>query len=703
MHLISENQIPKSENYGNIPEGLAKERNYIFWRLGINPAKGGKLSKLPINPKTMKTGGQNDSECYLHLDEAIEHLKEEELKPLKDRQFHGIGLAFSDSDLVGIDLDHIYLDNGELKPHIKTILDGARGYVEKSISGTGRHVITRTNEPLFNLKNHSQGVEIFRSDSFIALTGMIDEQYNLPELPTEPANLKVLTPYFQESYRQHKLSQESFELCSQRDPNMSLEELRDIVMSIKAPNPGREFWLKVGMAIHHQTKGIEEAKDIWDDYSAQDPEIFGDYAGSRTINAEWNSFNRKLTSAVTHKTLRYMAQHYPKDVAAESYKDFIEIDYSTEAFEATEFVIDGFIPEGIFMAAGSAGVGKSTLLVPLSAAAAHICTPDYELKPSLRRRVVYLTEHEKQIRQILSGLRKHHGADISDHELKTWFKIIETKRSSATTIANLIKELVNRHTVTQKTVHGQDIDVRPLIVLDTAAATFNLSDENQNSEVSAYLGTIKAAITETQASLWIIAHLSKDAKRADIEKATPRGASAFEADIHGTGYVFDEGVENCRHMLLGKKRFTPEFNEITFQTELHSVEVVNRLGQTKKEFYRVGIASKSSKKERINSKVEANTQALKDQLLNELRCSPKGWLTRSELGKVLTMTSGPAATKLKGALDKLIADGIVTSEEITSVNRKMYQLPNACREILRAIPQGAEVFLNADSFIVTTH
>lgn len=131
MRLITENQIPKSQNYANIPEVLAKERNYIFWRLGINPAKGGKLSKLPINPKTMKTGGQNDSECYLPLDQAIAYLKEEELKPLKDRQFHGIGLAFSDNDLVGIDLDHIHLDNGELKPHIKAILEGARGYVEK--------------------------------------------------------------------------------------------------------------------------------------------------------------------------------------------------------------------------------------------------------------------------------------------------------------------------------------------------------------------------------------------------------------------------------------------------------------------------------------------------------------------------------------------------------------------------------------------
>ena len=44
--------------------------------------------------------------------------------------------------------------------------------------------------------------------------------------------------------------------------------------------------------------------------------------------------------------------------------------------------VDGFIAAEIITIAGAAGIGKSSMLVPLAAIAAHICDPDEELKPN---------------------------------------------------------------------------------------------------------------------------------------------------------------------------------------------------------------------------------------------------------------------------------------------------------------------------------
>ena len=682
--------LPIPNDYLSIPSGLQDERNFIFWKLVWDERKG-KFSKKPVNPKNFNYGGQNDPSCLIEFAQALSKLNTEHEKALENRRFHGIGIAFSGNGLIGLDLDHVYQPDGRLKPFAEAILQNTTGFVEKSVSGDGYHIITRTDAPYQNYKDHQTGFEIFRSDCFIALTGKEDRSYTAKLFPADSVDLSAIKPYAEKAERARQAKMDRFEMDSFRDPNLSIEELRDIVMSINAPDVGRDFWLRVGLAIHHQGKGAEEYKEIWDEYSQQNPEIFGDYAGGRVIDAEWRSFNRDPSSVVTHATLRYYAKKFPKSPEITD-EDFPELDYSTEETEATEFVIDGFVAEGMFMFAGSAGIGKTTLLVPLAAAAAHLCGIDYELKPALRRKVIYLTEDAKQVKRILYGLRRHYGVNLSDEEFKSWFKIIETKRSSPESLVALIHRLAKKHTVRQQCVDGLFIDVGPLVVPDTVAATFDLEDENNNSQVSKFVAQIKVACVETNTSLWAIAHLAKGTSKADIEKATPRGASAFEGDVNGTGYIFNEGVADSRHMMLGKTRYTPEFRELVFTTSLHSMRVQNRLGQIKDEPYRIGIARKSSKEERVGQKLQVKSTALELELIRAIQNSPDGWASRTYLKESLDCKSGPKANQLKAVIDLLIAQKRIEVELVTPSMRSEYGLPNATTHVLKVVKSAAADF-----------
>ena len=677
--------IEHSHYYQNIPQALREEKTFIFWK----PIQGekGKIIKMPINPQTLRSGGQTNPNNFITLNQAIERLEGEQKKPIAHRAFNGIGMVFQkESNLVGFDLDDVRDLDGNLKLFAKDILENVTGFVEKSLSGNGYHIITRTEENLASTKNNQLGFEVFKTpDYYIALTGNEDKEFSAPEFPIAPVDISAIKPYIQRADQASKERLSKFEIDSQRDPNLSLQEAREMVLSIQAPDTGRQFWLSIGMFLHHQFRGDESAKEIWIEYSQQDPMIFGEFAGYDEIEYQWRSFNRDLSTAYTQATLRWYLQKYPIIKKLEV-TDFPELDYTTEITAATEYVLDDFIAEGIFMIAGAAGVGKSTMLVPLAAAAAGLCAEDAELKAALQRKVIYLTEDSRQVLRILYGLNKHHKVNATDNDFKEWFRLIDTKRSAKEQIAELIRRSAKEHTVKQRTVEGILIDVPPLIVADTAAATFDLDDENNNSLVSSFISEIKVACVETGCSFWAIAHLAKGTSRSDIEKATPRGASAFEGDVNGTAYIFEDGVANTRFMRLGKTRYTPKFREISFECSRHSTSVKNRLGQVSEEYYFVGIAKPSSVENRQAKKDQKKELEIAREILDVMRGNSEGWFGREELKDLTGNKSGSAAKTFKKVLDRLIKEGEILAETVTRELRQEHSLPNAVREILRMKP-----------------
>ena len=641
-------------SYDLIPNVMRSLRVFILYTLKSPKLGQSNRGKQAINPRTCQAKDWNNSDDFVTLDQAQQLLD-------ANPNFHGIGICFKGMPmidgryLVGVDLDGVYDSNSQLKSHHLELLNGLCGFVETSVSGSGKHIFTLSDEPIDDFKCHDLGVEVFSTNGFIALTGNIDAQFSKP-MGNASLDADLLGRYqriWQQDY-------DAFAADSERDPNMSTEELREMVMSVKPPDAGRAFWIKIGMICHHQEQGSLDGLDIWQEWSNQGhehPEIYGEPASYSELEYQWHSFKkepirgRRLT---THKSLRFMVNKAgPCDESV-----FEDVQYDLEEAIATEYVIDGFIGEGIFVLSGQSGIGKTTLLLPLAALAAHVCANDHPLKPILRRPVLYLTEDKRQAVRILSGLRQHCGVEIGATEMNQWFKVRETHRMSKDEIAQLILQFAAENKKYMKDVDGNDVLIPVLIVADTVAATLDLDDENNNSEVSKFISKIKAACSDTGASLWLIAHISKTMNRAEVRDMSARGASAFGSDANGTGFVIadEKGDEGRRFLILGKKRYEVEFNEVSFTSQRYEINVKNRLGQSLVESYRIGSIERSSEQTRKVASNQTQITREENHVLNSMCQSGHIYFPKTLVGAITGSASGNGYQKLGGILAKLVAD-----------------------------------------------
>ncbi|NCC05276.1 MAG: hypothetical protein EOM37_14870 [Proteobacteria bacterium] len=275
-----------------------------------------------------------------------------------------------------------------------------------------------------------------------------------------------------------------------------------------------------------------------------------------------------------------------------------EEDAPTVALVPVEYVIDGFVSTGVLYLGGGHGVGKSSFLAPLTALVSGELPPSIEsgLVATLHRVVIYFAEDRDQIRRCRHALAKHHSLV----ENKERFVLRSAKRRTPEQVGQLIKKLVERHTIPGPCGYG----VRPLTVFDTSNASFELENENDSQEI----GRIISAIKEHSdgAPVWIIGHVAKALLRADFEALTGRGSGAWEGDANQTCFVFnDDGApENVRFLGVKKTRFEPVFREARLETCTDCETVSTPWGETQNLVLRHGVPSRSSKAERLRAREE---------------------------------------------------------------------------------------------------
>ena len=245
-----------------------------------------------------------------------------------------------------------------------------------------------------------------------------------------------------------------------------------------------------------------------------------------------------------------------------------EYHYSTKTIKPVEYVLDGFIGTKMTLIAGAPGRGKSTAMVSLAAIAAGIMTTDV-VTAELQRRVYYVTEDAEQVERILYGMIQKGFVTAPDYEIEEKFKIIHARRRSADEVAAMITMARNKG-VTQ---HHSGYSVEPLVVLDTANATLDLDNENDNSQTGKFISAIKESLGK--AALWIVGHTAKSIARADLDSLSFRGASAFEGDCNAVCYLFtDEKIrEKPRILALGKHRFVSTYKEIEISPRYGDVKI----------------------------------------------------------------------------------------------------------------------------------
>ena len=347
-----------------------------------------------------------------------------------------------------------------------------------------------------------------------------------------------------------------------------------------------------------------------------------------------------------------------------------EFDYDIDQIPHVEFGVDGFTGSGLTIIASEAGAGKTSMVVPLAATVAHLLNGDpddpFSLAPVLRRKIVYVTEDAGQVKRLLYGLRRHRSQAPRD-EFREWFHIKEARRKSPTEIAADIRKWRDQYRY-QAGPELNNFMVEPLVVLDTSNATIDIENENDNAQVGRAISAIKHAL-DGRGMIWIIAHLAKGVSRTDVASMSVRGASAWMGDVNATAYlVTDEHVKDKRFLVLGKRRFEPDFTELEVTSETFSSHVQTPWGRKQVTRYMVcdlrGLARKDSMAAQA---AKAQTEAYAARIIafleheyEAVRKEGGDWVGMSS-SRIEKGVSGKAAN-VRHCLGALVKDGALRSK-----------------------------------------
>lgn len=347
-----------------------------------------------------------------------------------------------------------------------------------------------------------------------------------------------------------------------------------------------------------------------------------------------------------------------------------------ETPEPPDWILPGFIAEGVVMIAGGHGVGKTTALLPLALAAAGVHPTEYELAPDHWRHVVYITEDTHQARRIIAGYGEWldwPGGRGVPEQIKERLHVVEAYRAPAGVVARagaFYREEFSR-TVTVTGLDGQPrtVELLPLVVIDTLAATIDLENENDNSEASEAIAVLKQQFEGLP--VWIIGHTAK-ANLGRSDAITARGAGAWEADANQVLYLVNE-QDDTRWLMRGKTRFESPWPELEIHSHSTTRTVTDRFGQEEELTLRWAIPTppkqdRAQRSEQAQAeRRERDREALRARILQVVN---DAYADGKRLNKTaLRSQVGGNATETGGAIDALTADGWLYEVEIPKAER----------------------------------
>ena len=518
------------------------------------------------------------------------------------RGFDGVGLALSQgAGIVACDFDNCINVDGHvgIHPAVRDVVLGT--YAEYSPSGQGIRAFFK-GAALGNFKDaHGKpfGFEIFSDKGFVTFTGNATEDTDmlgcLNHVELVNPELKALCDLrFGVDRARAGVSTGDALMDFQPIVGVSPDEIAKLLAQLN-PDMSRDKWIQVGMATHHETAGSLEGFNLWDEWSRGGAK----YGLGQPIERVWESFKRDAGRVVTMATVKKMVAQSVGEVELDQAMH-AAVAPSPLALRATEFVVDGFLSTGLTVIAGRAGGGKTSNLVAMFAQVAHLCDSAAMLRPILRRHVVYVAEDTNQVERCLYGLLAHGNSGAAPQEFLDWFHIVPSKRVTAEVLASTIQKCHERYSYALP----NGFIVEPVIVIDTANATIDLDNENDNSEV----GKVVAILTQSvgRMSLCIVAHTPKGLNRTEVENMSPRGASAWVGDANATIYAFeDDALPDARFLALGKRRFEADLSEIMFTSVVHEEHVEAPWGGTQTVRYRVSTPHPSSARVRESAREDA--------------------------------------------------------------------------------------------------
>lgn len=359
-----------------------------------------------------------------------------------------------------------------------------------------------------------------------------------------------------------------------------------------------------------------------------------------------------------------------------------------------EYIYDDFMSTGVNVVAGAPGVGKTTLIVPMALATAHLCPHDYQLKPAVRRNVIIITESVVQVQRVIYSLYSwgYTGMAVADFDERV--RVIGAQRMDPKVVAQVAEEY-KTWTVDNEKADGTVYPALPLVVFDTANAVFDLENENDNAEVGRAMAYIKQAFSAFP--IVIVSHTAKALGSGESDYLSPRGASAWTGDAQGVYTVFKdgEGEDAPRVLKATKVRFPVAFPELTFDLVSNKETHKDVLGYDKEIWFSHSVARPLKPGERVQLKEDRKEQKEQEQwsricndLLELVRRDPGK--SRSYYERLPVAQGGVKCSqeRKERAIESLLNDGSLERVELEKPQGRANHYLRVNEEVVEAIERG---------------
>jgi hypothetical protein len=509
---------------------------WLCWRL--EPFAGeAKPRKVPYYPSGERRHGVQGSPNDIAKLTTFAVARDEAMK----RGMEGVGFAHTTAGgIVTLDFDNCVTD-GKVRQDVFELVNMT--YAEFSPSGNGIHAIFFGDPEI--LKNHKVGtqgddfaVEAFSSAGFTTFTGRILDHVDVLGYEDRVA---PLPPFVAEACMKRfgTRTNNTFDpddFMAGREPRLGLTvDKMQALLAVLDPSMGREPWLRIGMALHHECDGDDTGFELWDDWSSD-----GDsYPSTEALRHQWDSFRPKLGKQSTTmrsvikmaKEAGYREPDNREAVIAKAEEILSELPrksvgrfgpvpiYDLSLAPPMDWIIKGVLPRAeLGVLFGASGSGKTFVALDLAFSVAR--GNAWRDRRTARGRVVVIAAEGG------AGIGKRGEAYARYHEFDL--------RGCDVHVITATPNFLNDDDISEVIAEINNIGPIDVIVTDTFAQVTPGANENTSEDMGRALANLKLLHEATGAMNLVVAHAGKDLSKG------VRGWSGLKA-------AADVQIEVVRH------------------------------------------------------------------------------------------------------------------------------------------------------------
>lgn len=386
------------------------------------------------------------------------------------------------------------------------------------------------------------------------------------------------------------------------------KKIRKVLKTLDYDRWGDDYdgWLKVGMALHHETGGSREGLDLWHDFSEESPKYDPD-----ELDKRWRGFGRSGGDPIRFISMVYEAglEHMIKatdGLETASERQFEAADGDEDDNEGIRALPISTLPRGseipmrpwllppyymrkqLGVTVSPGGVGKSTLTVAEALGLA-LGTATIGGEPKERYRVWHwnLEDPEEELARRFEAAVNHYGFDYDDLDGYLFVNgaeerlVVATETKDGVKIAKPIVKAVVREI---KRLGIDVMQVDPFI-------SSHMVSENSNMAIQAVVDAWRFIARETGCAIHLVHHVRKQSSGSSNDHTADdaRGAKALTDAARMVRVLNRMSEKEAEHLCIdnrwkyvrmdnGKSNFTPPVDKAEW-FQLESVTLLNGPGE----------------------------------------------------------------------------------------------------------------------------